>query len=184
MIARHLFLVMLDHAGGTIVGKTLVQKRAYFVSVLLQAELGFSPHYYGPFSAELDAAMGSCKALGFVREDVSGLGMVDPRGFEFRRYSYMLTEDGRLIVSSLIDNQPAEVGRVRAALDCIHQAGDDDYFKLSVAAKAFCILRERGAGARPADVVETARHFGWVLSAAQVEDACTFLQRLGLLSAA
>ena len=169
MIPRHLFLIMLDHAGGTIAGKTLAQKRAYFVGVLLGTDIGFSPHYYGPFSAELDASVGSCKALGFARQDVS---------------TYSLTEDGRKVVANLEAKESSEVGKVRAALDRIHQAGDDDYFRLSIAAKALCIIREKEGGARPNDVVDAARQFGWELSSEQVHDACAFLRKLGLLSLA
>ena len=169
MIPRHLFLIMLDHAGGTIAGKTLAQKRAYFVGILLGTDIGFSPHYYGPFSAELDASVGSCKALGFAREDVS---------------TYSLTEDGRTVVANLEAKESSEVGKVRAALDRIHQAGDDDYFRLSIAAKALCIIREKEGGARPNDVVDAARQFGWELSSEQVDDACAFLRKLGLLSLA
>lgn len=184
MIPRHLFLIMLDHAGGTIAGKTLTQKRAYFVGILLGTDIGFSPHYYGPFSAELDASVGSCKALGFAREDVSNLGMVDAHGFEVRRFTYSLTEDGRKVVANLEAKEGSEVDEVRAALDRIRQAGDDDYFRLSIAAKALCIIREKEGRPRPNDVVDAASEFGWVLSSQQVDDACAFLRKLGLLSLA
>ena len=175
---------MLDHAGGTIKGKTLAQKRAYFVGMLLGTDIRFSPHYYGPLSAELDASVGSCKALGFVREDVSSPGVDDSHGFEVRRSTYSLTEDGRKVVANLEAKESSEVGRVRAALDRIRQAGDDDYSRLSIAAKALCIIREKEGRARLNDVVDTARQFGGVLSSEQVDDACAFLSKLGLLSLA
>ena len=41
---------------GTMRGKTLLQKRLYFVSVILGVDLGYEPHYYGPYSEEVATA--------------------------------------------------------------------------------------------------------------------------------
>ncbi len=157
MIPRHLFLVMLDHADGTIVGKTLAQKRAYFVTVMTGEGPNFVPHYYGPLSVELDEAIGSCKALGFVREEVSSFSKVDALGFEVRRYTYRLTDDGRVVVTNLGVKNPDEVRRVRAALDGLRRAGDDDYVKLSAAAKVHCILQAQEGKASRQDLIDGAR---------------------------
>ncbi len=48
MKASEVFLLMLGEAGGTMRGKTLIQKRAYFLNVLLDLGLPYNPHYYGP----------------------------------------------------------------------------------------------------------------------------------------
>ena len=32
-------------------GRTLLQKKLYFLSILEKVDLGFAPHYYGPYSS-------------------------------------------------------------------------------------------------------------------------------------
>ncbi len=182
MIPRHLFLVMLDHACGAIAGKTLAQKRAYFVTVMTGEGPAFVPHYYGPFSAELDEAIASCKALGFVHEEVSSFSKADAWGFEVRRYTYRLTDDGQKVVANLEVRNPDDVRRVREALSKLRQAGDDNYVKLSVAAKVHCLLQTRRGKSNPEDLVEAARQFGWDLASQQIDEACQFLMKLGLIS--
>jgi uncharacterized protein YwgA len=34
---------------GAMGGKTLMQKRLYFLSIILDADLGYEAHYYGPY---------------------------------------------------------------------------------------------------------------------------------------
>jgi|GEM_PF-2317432 len=63
MTADNLILLILAQAGGQLSGKTLLQKRAYFISKILNFQLGFKPHFYGPFSSEIENATGQCKYL-------------------------------------------------------------------------------------------------------------------------
>ena len=54
MKAENLILLILAQENGRLSGKTLLQKQAYFVSELLGFNLGFKPHYYGPYSEEIE----------------------------------------------------------------------------------------------------------------------------------
>ena len=55
------FVHLTLHAlGGQVRGKTKLQKMVYFAGILTGAieELGYRPHYYGPYSSEVTDAMG------------------------------------------------------------------------------------------------------------------------------
>src|SRR6266498_1650474 len=82
--------------GGSVRGKTMLQKRMYFLSVMLGVNLGYGAHYYGPYSGEVASANVDLKALGFL-EERSSLWGVDHRGFEMARYDYELTKAGKRI---------------------------------------------------------------------------------------
>lgn len=182
MRARELFLLMLDHAEGRISGKTLVQKRAYFLNLLLDLGLSYSPHYYGPYSAELDAAIGQCKALGFVDEHVTSYGYVS-NGFEIKRYDYVLTQDGQIVVDAIKRREPTLCKRIRSCLDEIGQAGQLDYVKLSVAAKTVHILLTNRGTLSKHQIAEQAKEFGWDISERDVEEVMGFLKKLNVVAA-
>jgi HD superfamily phosphohydrolase len=63
------FVHLTCHAlGGEIKGRTKLQKTDYFLGVLTDSlpELGYRPHFYGPYSAEVAGAVGKLRARGFV----------------------------------------------------------------------------------------------------------------------
>ena len=49
-IIRDVVLLAYKTFGGTIKGKTMLQKRVYFLSVFLKVDLGYEAHYYGAYS--------------------------------------------------------------------------------------------------------------------------------------
>jgi uncharacterized protein YwgA len=70
-------------AGGEIVGKTRLQKTAYFLEASnVGSGFDFSYHYYGPYSEELATATNDADALGMIsiKWDLSSAG------FEFATY--------------------------------------------------------------------------------------------------
>lgn len=73
MTALEVFLLMLDASGGKTAGKTLIQKRAYFLNRFVGLGLRFKPHYYEPCSPDMDDAIGRAKVRGFVQEKNRGL---------------------------------------------------------------------------------------------------------------
>ena len=46
-----LILVVKSEGENGLRGRTLLQKKIYFLSELMDVDLGFSPHYYGPYSS-------------------------------------------------------------------------------------------------------------------------------------
>jgi len=181
MTADDFLLLVIQYFGGEIQGRTLLQKRAFFASVLSGVDPGlrFDAHYYGPYSSTVDNTLGRLRALGFVSEDNLGFG-VAPSGFEMRRYDYRLTDDGKQIVR-VLESQP-EFQAVKSACQRILSAGDPDYFTLSIAAKAFFILRKRdGKGMSRNEIIGEAKKFDWNITPDSLEKAVSFLEQVSLV---
>ncbi len=172
-------LSLIDASGGMVQGRTLLQKRAFFVTVLSGVDpgLGFDAHYYGPYSSVLDSAIAQLKNLDFVDEDDTPFGAVSG-GFEMRRYDYRLTPQGAQVVERLRGSE--EYGKIQESVRKIEGAGNPDYFELSIAAKAYFILRKQGKPMSKIEIRREAERFNWEIQPGSLERAVTFLQRLGL----
>lgn len=184
MRARDLVLLVLDAFDGRMQGKTLLQKRSYFVALLCDWEktMGFDAHYYGPYSAEIDNALGQLKALGFVQESRSRFGTIGDGGFEVSRYDYELTPDGRRI-ASLRKKKDADSSRaIRDAVRQIESAGNPNYIELSIAAKAYYLLEQKGGPASADDLIQLAERFDWQIRRDQMIRAWEFLKDLELIT--
>lgn len=175
-------LALIDASKGTIPGRTLLQKQALFVSILsgLELDLEFKPHYYGPYSSTLEAALAKVKSLGFVEETSTGYG-TDASGFEVRRHDFRLTPDGWKIAESL--RQKESYQRVAESLQRIRDAGDPNYFELAIAGKALFVLKKKGKPMNRSEIVKEAGTFDWKIDPKQVEKAVSFLERIGLTQA-
>ncbi len=174
------FVLYLVHAWGeSIQGRTLLQKRAFFVCELCHIDLGFDAHYYGPYSADLDNGVSELKSLGFIDEANIGFG-VARGGFEMKRYDYRLTDDGREVVEFLRQSHHADYERISTGVRRVVDAGDPNYVELSIAAKAYFILTKRRKPMSRSELVREAQKFDWIIDSASLDRAVTFLEQLGL----
>ena len=183
MNANDLVLLVLDAFGGEIRGKTLLQKRCYFVARLCDSQraMGFEAHYYGPYSSEVDNATGQLRALGFIEESKAAFGVMGDSGFEVSRYDFKLTDDGRAVASVRKKKRPKTWPAIEAAVNRIKEAGDPSYVELSIAAKAYYLLEKKGGPASADELVELAERFGWQIRREQVLSAWEFLKKLDLI---
>ena len=169
--------------GGEIQGKTKLQKIVYFIGRTPghEDELGYRAHFYGPYSDEVASAVERLKTLGFVDHTTSGLGATDTRGFEVARHDHRLNDSGREIAQAKA-LQNAEVWeKIKDAAAAMKGLLDQDYMKLSIAAKFWFMLKEKKGVARVADLEALAPMFGWKLSAEQIKEAAELLQRARLV---
>jgi uncharacterized protein YwgA len=176
----HLVLYAFD---GSIQGRTKLQKIVYFVGALtdLLPDLGYRPHYYGPYSSEVTAAVNELQGLGFLQQTSSSAGAVDPHGFEVARYDYALTPEGKEIAQEKAERFPEEWARIRRVAEHLKSLNANDYVKLSIAAKAYFLLGERDGDATIAELVGMMPRFGWNVTRDQVSEAGEFLESLGLI---
>ena len=184
MLLRNSILMLLDAFDGSIRGKTLLQKRLFFLQELLSEPLpmGFRAHYFGPYSDTISEEVGMLRSSGLVEEAAQSFGTIDPRGFERSRYDYRLTEDGKAAVAFLKLRYPEEAQCVQEAVARLRSAGDPDYMELSIAAKAYFILRNAGDETLElSDVAKEAKKFGWDVTEQQIKKAAEFLQKLDLV---
>jgi hypothetical protein len=173
-------LCLIDAAGGKIQGRTLLQKRAFFVTELIGDDFGlkFDAHYYGPYSATVEGTTTQLKNLGFLQESSTGFGTVK-EGFEVRRYNYSLTNDGEQLLERL-RNAP-EYKSIKDATSRVLAAGDPNYVELSIAAKAYFLLkRKEGGKMTVAELIKQAGKYNWNISPDSVHKAVEFLSSVGL----
>ena len=179
MNASEFLLSLIDACGGSVAGRTLLQKKSYFVSLLsgISIDLGYQAHYYGPYSANVDGTMTQLKNLGFVEESNTGFGILSG-GFEMRRYDYHLTEDGRKVLRPFV--QSPEYRAIEGAVRKIRDAGEPDYIELSIAAKAYYILRKQEKRMSTNELLLEAKKFNWNISEQSLARAVEFLKHVGL----
>jgi len=179
---RAIILLAIDAFGGQVGGKTLLQKRLYFTEILLGENLGldFDAHFYGPYSALINSELTTLKLQNQVRENTDNYGVLDKAGFEMRRFSYALTDDGKAGVGWIRQNYAGEARRVTEAAKRVVDAGNLDYMDLSFAAKSHWILRQAQKPLSDTDIANEANRFGWEVKPAQVHSGVEFLKKVGL----
>lgn len=183
MTPDKIILLIIEDTGRKISGKTLLQKRAYFLSKKLHWDLGFKAHYYGPYSPEIELGIGHLKSLGFIDEKTLGFGITNQSGFEVRRYDYEITEDGETIVERLKENNPEECKQILEVLKSLSDAGDNgDYITLSIAAKTYHVLEEQGKPMKNDEIKDVADKFGWNIPPKAIDKAASFLEKVGMVT--
>ncbi len=182
MALDKLILILIHLSGGVIKGKTLLQKKIYFLSVLLNKNFGYRAHYYGPYSPLVEDELGKVKSLSFVEEKPFGYGILDQTGFEVLRHDFILSEDGQKIVEKFIKNNPDEYKELNQVLERLNDAGDtNDYITLSIAAKIHYILTKSNISMSISEIRNKAEDLGWNITNEQFKKANTILKKLDLI---
>jgi len=169
--------------GGTIEGKTKLQKTVYLLGVLTDCseELGYRAYFYGPYSGEVATAIDRLRALGFVDQRVASGGAYDAAGFEVARYDYQLNEQGERAAEAKKKQYLQQWEILSAAADRLNSAGEIGYMKLSIAAKTHFMLGQEQRPATEQELAALASRFGWGVTADQVAEAAKYLEKLGLV---
>jgi uncharacterized protein len=169
--------------GGEIKGKTKLQKTVYFLGLMTGCleDLGYRPHFYGPYSNDVADAMSRLKTIGAVDQNVRGGGAVDKSGFEVCRYDFSLNDEGKELASETTSHNSELWKKLAAAAEAFKKVGDLDYMELSVAAKTYFMLGEKKGRATQAELAHLARRFGWEVTPDQIREALRYLGNLGLV---
>ncbi len=181
MVMRDYILLAYKAFGGSIRGKTMFQKRMYFLSVMLHSDFGFVPHYYGPYSSVVAVGNLELKSLGLIHEFSASWGY-DHRGFEMARYDYSLTDSGKDLADKTASNAPEVWKEMEGAANVIKQAGDLNYMELSIAAKAYFVLGRMQGKATLDQIHQLLPQFGWSVTKEELERATTFLEQAHLVT--
>lgn len=177
-----LLLVVKEAGEDGLQGRTLLQKKVYFLSELMDVDLGFSAHYYGPYSGLVAGNLASLVNHGFLDEVTEVFETTPPRNRfgEKNRYTYRLTDDAKELWSD-IENDP-EFLEWKEKLDRInaHEIAHD-FDRLSIAAKVHYILDWRGES-KIGEVERVAEEYGWRVEKEDIESVLSFLTELGLIT--
>ena len=165
-----------DTASNGVQGRTLLQKRIYFLSVLANEDFGFRPHYYGPYSSHVSTDLSALVEADLVEESRVRYGVATGFG-EMSRYDYRLSDSGR----NVVEHRPEIVSHYREHLDKIHNSGvSADLNTISIAAKVHFIVSDQGK-ATVEKIQKLARSLGWDISEDSVNSVVEYLKRLELV---
>ncbi len=167
-----ILLLLIYFYSKSIKGKTLLQKRMYFLSIILKQDFGFHAYYYGPYSERVDFATDHNKALGFISESLSDFTYQ-------KRYEFIITPDGNELIKHLLKTNSDLYKKVENAVNKIKSSGDDDeYIKISYAAKVHFIINSTKSGKNKKKIIHEAKDLGWELNDDAIETAMGFINKI------
>lgn len=165
---------------GRIAGRTLLQKKVYFLGVLSRDDPGFAPHLYGPYMPTVSATLDALVGAGILREqDV--LVAEGPLGEIVRRdYGWASSDIERSVSDDLRSKEP-DARRYDQLLRAIndHEVASSVRL-LSAAAKVHFVLSQSGTLMRR-DIQANARQLGWELTPDEIESVLGYLKHLKLV---
>jgi len=177
MTDEDIVLAAMHGMGDKITGRTCLQKTMYFVAKKLRLDLGFDPHFYGPYSRRVTMAADALVASSVLcesRQVFEG----GPTDFERVRYDYEIRDLEYLAqVEANGSDELKEIERIA------HMIGDTgaDYRQLSYAAKLHHIVEESAEPMTASEIEEKALDLGWKMSRKDVAAAVKVLLALKLI---
>lgn len=178
-----LLLVIKSEPREELRGRTLLQKKIYFLSVLLKENFGFSAHYYGPYSSFVAEHLDGLVNYGVIKEVTESFttALVERNTFgEIRRHTYSLTDDAAEIWEAT--QQKPEFQEWDEALQSINERKISQNFNmLSIAAKVHYIISWQGQSTIE-EVKQIAEEYGWNVDEGDIESVLSFLKELGLVT--
>ena len=181
-----ILLVIKSEKDAKLQGRTLLQKKIYFLSVMMERDLGFTAHYYGPYSSYVAGHLDSLVNYGILKETLVPLSNNPPEQSplgEIRKHTY---------IYSLVPDAFKEVWKVtekklgfnewKQKLKVINnQRIARDSNRLSIAAKIYYIVDWKGEK-KAEEVLQTAKEYGWDFTLKDIKNVLFFLTDLGLVS--
>lgn len=178
-----LLLVVAKEKDGKLRGRTLLQKKIYFLSVLLKENFGFSAHYYGPYSSFVAEHLDGLVNYGVLDEVTEAFASPSAeRNFlgEIRRHTYSFTPDAEKIWE--ITQQKPDFQKWDDALQSINdQEISEDFNKLSIAAKVHYIVSWEGKRTLK-QIQKIAQDYGWKVESKDIKTVYSFLRDLKLIT--
>ena len=177
-----LLLVVKSEGENGLQGRTLLQKKVYFLSVLMDDfDLGFSPHYYGPYSSYIASHLDSLVNCGLLKEVTESFSNEQNVFGEIRRHTYFAPDNFEPIWQD-IQRKP-RFPEWKDALNRINAQQISKHFnKLSIAAKVHYIVSWEGQSTLE-QVRQVAEGYGWDVSTEDIESVLSFLTKLELITA-
>ncbi len=183
MDERYVILTLLSaEQNEKLTGRTLLQKKIYFLNEFLDLRVEFRPYYYGPYSDSVANALDSLVAMGFVSEECETFPRETGTFGDQKRYQYSLTDDGK--AAKQVFAEPGDEEKVAKMIDLIKKMDQHplahDYQNLSVAAKIFLIIKNKEQ-ASVEELDKEALSLGWKLPEKFIDSSIDFLKCMGLV---
>lgn len=179
---KGMILAVTDANGGTIEGRTALQKICYFAAERLGVEFGFGPHYYGPFSPKVEDATDLLVSQNLLRETIERLPTHWPKtGFEARKYTYELTDRGKQYISKHRLRSLKSFHALGELLESLREMSDLNPSILSGAAKIHFIVASENRPLSNSEIKKRAKDIGWKLAGGDIDKIADLLVSLNLL---
>lgn len=177
---------VVQAAGGTLYGRTTLQKLVYFAAFKGLISARFRPHYYGPYSEEVASAVDALSANGFLSEETKLLGpQMDPWLLDVagnaKAYAYSLPPDGESLAQQVKRESPREWREIEKLVGMCREHAKLSPGILATAAKVHYILSQGTRSMDEAEITRTATEFGWKLTEGQIIQVARLLRELGLV---
>lgn len=179
-----LLLVVKSEGEDGLRGRTLLQKKVYFLSVLMDVDLGFSPHYYGPYSSYVASHLDSLVNCGLLREVTESFSNDQNVFGEIRRHTYSVPDNVEPVWQDIQEQEKSQFTEWQDALKRINdQPISEDFNKLSIAAKVHYIVSWEGNGPLTLpQVQQIAEDYKWDVKPEDIKNVLSFLTGLGLVT--
>lgn len=173
-------LTTIGEAQDENVGRTALQKLIYFASQKEIVEDTYFPHYYGPYSEEVQRTIMSLISRNLAREELESGKVHSTWPFDFKRYIYTPTEDGKQVLRIIEEEYPSQYKELSEIIETSKKVTGLSFLVLSYAAKVHYILRRKELPMNATEIQMEAKNLGWKLTDVQMEKAVELLQRIGL----
>ena len=175
-----ILIVIASETEKSLRGRSTLQKKLYFLSVLNKTDLGFRPHYYGPYSSLVAVNLDILVNARFLKEVTESFS-TDRNVFgEIRRQTYFWTSDSEAVMGEIKQEEGyADWKRVLDNLNSLPLASD--FNTLSIAAKVHYIVQQQKRIKRK-KIKKIAKAYDWDINKQEIADVRSFLEALSLIS--
>ena len=174
MQATELLLSVLGSSSAPVDGRTAIQKIAYFSSLKTGVDLGYKPHFYGPYSPVVSGMLENLVAMGFIEERAR------LTSHDRTMYSYSLTDDGIKLLEDIRSREVSKVAGIRRVVSRCGRIAGNNINVLSWTAKVYFLLSQRGPEISYKEAEEAGKRFGWKLSRKEIDSGVRLLAGLAL----
>ena len=175
-----ILLIIGNEEGKRLQGRTILQKKLYFLSELKGVDYGFRPHYYGPYSSLVAENLDILVNARFLSEEKETFESDQNIFGEIRRHTYSLTPDGDIVMMEI--RKEAGYTDWQRELHTLNKGKlAHDFNMLSIAAKV-CYIVKQQRRTTTEQIRQIAQEYGWNLNNSQIKKVCSFLEDLSLIS--
>ena len=175
-----ILLVIGSEAEKSLRGRTTLQKKLYFLSVLNKTDLGFGPHYYGPYSSLVAENLDILVNARFLKEVTESFSTDRNISGEIRRHTYFWTSDSEAVMGEI--KQEDGYADWMQALDTLNSFPKaSDFNTLSIAAKVHYSVHQQKRTKRK-HIKKFAKEYDWDINKQEIAGVHSFLEALSLIS--
>lgn len=168
--------LILDAAGGSLRGRTALQKLVYLSSVTIPAieDQGFKAHYYGPYSAKLSMSLANMVSYSFLDE-------INVPGKMYGGYRYKLTDDGVQITKMVKKMHRNSYEKILKVVKTCKEFCNLESTPLSYASKIYYLLCSTQRNLTIREAQKCAQDLGWDIAEDDVRQGVDLLGQLKLV---